>query len=508
MSVFSVNIEPGSGILGTYRDQSYKLESAFAEFVDNSTQSFFFHRDELKTTGQNDCKIVIEIYPEYIRVFDNAFGMEIEDFRRALKLNSPPSDTSGRCEKGMGLKTAATCLGSFWTVTTTEYGSDKKYSCSVDVDEVTKNSPESIDAYFEPCKKDEHYTEITIKRLNKKISEKKIHALISSLSQMYSKDIRNGDLIMTINKVPAKYEAPELRCDTTTGSAYIETFDRVFELDGQQYHFDGWVGIRKIGDSEFSGFTLFRKGRAIKIHYRPTKLLGKPNLYPYQRIVGEVNLLGDNWKPSYTKDELMWEGDLEDKFISELKIVSGNMISLSSSLRKEEKPLSEEKKRAISAKTNKLFQQNDENGISISTEQSENKDNIDIQNETAVVPNTNSTTEDAHSVDSSSSNPETNSDRICTTIQGVNYTFWIKWSDNEYDDWLKLNIRNENNEFDVCINYGLPYFGEHSKTQKELELIQKMAITVAASIVAAKKNGDKDSYKTLYIINSIIKGAK
>jgi|GEM_PF-6503576 len=33
--------------------------------------------------------------------------MEIEDFKRAIILNSPPKDKSGRNEFGMGLKTAA-----------------------------------------------------------------------------------------------------------------------------------------------------------------------------------------------------------------------------------------------------------------------------------------------------------------------------------------------------------------------------------------------------------------
>ena len=129
MEKMLVNIEPGSGILGTYRDQSYKLEGAFAEFIDNSTQSFFNNRNALAEIGQMSCKIVIEIYPEQIRIVDNAFGMEESDFRRALKLNSPPADKSGRSEKGMGLKTAATCLGSLWSVETTQYGSKNKYFC-------------------------------------------------------------------------------------------------------------------------------------------------------------------------------------------------------------------------------------------------------------------------------------------------------------------------------------------------------------------------------------------
>lgn len=501
MGTLLVNIEPGSGILGTYRNQSYKLESAFAEFIDNSTQSFFFHREQLKLLNQYSCKINIEIFPDYIRIVDNAFGMEEEDFRRALKLNSPPQDTSGRCEKGMGLKTSATCLGSLWSIETTQFNSTKKYSCLVDVDLVEKESPESIEATIEQTDKNLHYTIIEIKKLNKKITENKIRKLAEMLSEMYSKDLRNGDLVLVINKTPVKYEEPELRVNNETGSTYMDVFERSFTVDGETYRFDGWVGIRQVGNTEYSGFTLFRKGRAIKMHYRPTQLLGKPNLYPYQRIVGEVNLLGDNWEPSYTKDELMWEGELEDKFIAELKSAANEMITLSSILRKEDKPVSKEKKRAISAKVSKSFQTKSEEGIVISED-----DNDDSKNTKSEVAATEE--KEAASDVITTAVVDDEPDKIVLTIQGTVHAFWFSWANNNYDDGIKLALKNENNEYDLCVNYGLPYFGEGSKTQKELELIQKMAITIAASIITAKKNGDKEAYRTLNIINSILKSTK
>ena len=62
---FLVNIRPGSSILGTYKNQSYKIENAFAEFIDNSTQSFISHKKELAAIGQHKCHINIEIYPEF-----------------------------------------------------------------------------------------------------------------------------------------------------------------------------------------------------------------------------------------------------------------------------------------------------------------------------------------------------------------------------------------------------------------------------------------------------------
>lgn len=504
MDKMLVNIEPGSGILGTYRNQSYKLESAFAEFIDNSTQSFFFHRQELLCINQNNCTILVEISPEQIRIVDNAFGMEESDFRRALKLNSPPTDTSGRCEKGMGLKTAATCLGSLWSVETTQYGSTNKYFCCIDVDEVERNSPKSIEATVEECDLQEHYTIIEIKELNKKITNGKIQKLIKTLSEMYSKDIRNGDLNLIINNEVVKYEEPLLRVNPETGSEYMDVFERSFIVDGKTYRFDGWVGIRQVGNTEFSGFTLFRKGRAIKMHYRPTQLLGKPNLYPYQRIIGEVNLLGDNWEPSYTKDELMWEGELEERFISELKSASNAMITLSSVLRKEEKPVSKEKKKAISAKVSKTFKTENDTGIEISSNDIPMQGGDERSLETPTSSEAIGYAFDNHQSLTHDDEP----DKIEVVIQGITYTFWVVWINNNYDDGIKLNLRVENNEYDLRINYGLPYFGEGTKTQKELELIQKMAITICASIITAKKNGDKEAYRTLNIMNSIFKGAR
>ena len=173
-------------------------------------------------------------------------------------------------------------------------------------------------------------------------------------------------------------------------------------------------------------------------------------------------------------------------------------------LRKEEKPVSKEKKRAISAKVGKTFQTDDKQGIVIDVENKNNSTNPNSHTASAPQEKT-----DIYDSNSSTTNTiDDDPDRIELVIQGLTYVFWITWANNTYDDGIKLSIKNENNEFDLCINYGLPYYGEGSKTQKELELIQKMAITIAASIITARKNGDKEAYRTLNIINSIFKGTK
>lgn len=493
MEEFAVDIQPGSSILGTYKNQSYKIESALAEFIDNSTQSFFSHKEELKQLGQNSCNINIEIYPEYIKIYDNAFGMEINDFKRALKLDSPPEDRSGRSEKGMGLKTSATCLGSLWSVETTEYGSKNKYYAEVDVDNITANSPKEIMAKRDDCDENEHYTIIKIMMLNKKISANKITSLMSLLADMYSLDIRNGELVMTINKEPVKYERPDLWINQETGTSYMISFSREFTIDGKNYPFEGWVGIREKADTEFSGLTLFRKGRAIKIHYRPTKLLGKPNLYPYQRIIGEVYLLGDNWEPSYTKDELMWEGDVEDRFIEEVKSAAKSIIDKSAELRKEDKPISKESQKQIASNVNKSFK-------TVDNKQIDEIVNATVEPEIKnAVENTLKTVADIK---------ENETEKVELDIQGIHYIFNVKFENNDYNEWIKLNTINQPSEFELTINYGLPYFANFGKDKKNLEFMQKMAVTISVSILISKNNGNRDAYKILSIINTIVRSVK
>lgn len=91
-----INIRPTSGVYATYKRLSYQPWSAIAEFVDNSTQSFFDHIDLLKRIPDfNKMRIEIQ-YEEHaggrdiLTIKDNAFGMEMEEFERALILDNPP----------------------------------------------------------------------------------------------------------------------------------------------------------------------------------------------------------------------------------------------------------------------------------------------------------------------------------------------------------------------------------------------------------------------------------
>ena len=50
----SIEIRPDSGVYGTFRRISYRFWSAIAEFIDNSTQNYFEHKQDIsKAAGTN-----------------------------------------------------------------------------------------------------------------------------------------------------------------------------------------------------------------------------------------------------------------------------------------------------------------------------------------------------------------------------------------------------------------------------------------------------------------------
>ena len=147
----SIDIRPAPSVYATYRRLSYKSWYAIAEFVDNSTQSYYDHRQELREKYRLDGEIGhLQVEVSYdsekntLTITDNAYGMEVEELTRAVVLDSPPPVRTGRCEYGMGLKTAACWFGTTWTIVTSKLGSDRQYGARVHVPELVESRLENI----------------------------------------------------------------------------------------------------------------------------------------------------------------------------------------------------------------------------------------------------------------------------------------------------------------------------------------------------------------------------
>jgi len=122
-----LKFEIGSQVVFQYRRLSYKSWYALAEFVDNSTQSYFANKAALDKALEKEqeplaVRINYDSKSRQLLISDNAMGMSEEDLEAALRVGHPPQDTSGRSEFGMGLKTAASWFGNEWTITTSKLG--------------------------------------------------------------------------------------------------------------------------------------------------------------------------------------------------------------------------------------------------------------------------------------------------------------------------------------------------------------------------------------------------
>lgn len=325
-----INIRPTTSVYATYKNISYKPWSAIGEFVDNSTQSYYDNKKRLLNTKYWD-KLRVEIqyisddpdYNECIVIKDNAYGMNYNDFQRAIILDSPPINKT-RSEFGMGLKTSACWFGKKWSVETVELGSGIKYKTTVDVENLRKYKYEEIEVEESNCSNKEHGTIIRIWDLNRQIKGRSVGKTKSQLAGIYRADIRSGEIEIIYNDEKLNYVEPEILTERMAdGSETVWKQDLNFSIktENKDYNVNGFIGIREKGSTSEAGLTLLRNGRAIvggyENNYRPEEIFGKSNSFAYQRLFGEINL--DNWPVTQTKDQFDWYGGLEDELIQEIK---------------------------------------------------------------------------------------------------------------------------------------------------------------------------------------------
>lgn len=312
-----MEIQLGLDIINSYKRLSYSPWHALAEFVDNSTQSYFNNKsvlDELFEIDKENLKVDI-IYDSagdgLVRISDNSIGMSFNDLENALHVGKQPEINSGRSRYGLGLKTAACWLGNVWTVRTKKLNETKEHFITVDVLKIAGgNNTLEYRNLDKPL--NEHYTIIEITKLNKKFQGRTLGKIRDFLGSMYRVDFRNKQLKLTWQGAELKYIESELLA-ASDGSKYLKDYN--FTVDGK--HVQGWVGILKNGSRADAGFSIIHSGRVIKgwpISWRPHLLYGQlegSNDLVNQRLVGEINL--DGFEVSHTKDDILWFGDQEEE---------------------------------------------------------------------------------------------------------------------------------------------------------------------------------------------------
>lgn len=326
-----INIRPTSSVYATYKRLSYQPWTAIAEFVDNSTQSFYDHKDELMAQKYaKGLRITIDYVDDKengdrIEICDDAYGMEWHDFQRAVVLDRPPKNTNGRNEFGMGLKTAACWFGAVWSVESTRLGSKNKYYTEINIDELGKYRTEEIDVREETVSAKDHYTKIVIRNLNKRIvGSRTVGKVKELLSSIYREDIRSGLVKIYYNGHLLQFKEAPVYVEDVNGQPkeWKKPIAFTVQHEGQSLDVRGFIAIRIPGSVKDAGFTLIRRGRVIvggsEKNYRPSELFGDANSYAWQRMYGELHM--NNWPVTQAKDGFDWHNSgLEEAFIEALQ---------------------------------------------------------------------------------------------------------------------------------------------------------------------------------------------
>ena len=315
----NLNIQPQASIYALFSRLSYVEWYALAEFVDNSTASYYQHEEELKQSYFD--KLVIEInydpVTDTITIEDNAYGMELADFKRAILLDSKPS-MKGRNEFGYGLKTAATWFGSHWSVESTQLDSENCYYACIDIDDLVSSKKNDTDIVVSKANYNDHYTKISITKLNRRLNTVKIKKnIINVLNSMYRRDLKAGNIEIIYNGTTLSFsDYPILHFRNTD---WKKNINFSFEFESKTYTVSGFVGIMEPGGVEKTGFALFRNNRAIETNFKPEEIFGSSKTVTQieLKLFGELDM--DSFEVNQAKDGFSWNADLKETFIKNLR---------------------------------------------------------------------------------------------------------------------------------------------------------------------------------------------
>lgn len=333
----------GLDAISSYKRLDYTPWHALAEFVDNSTQSYFNHLDDLDIAfaGDDDAddRLVVSVLYDndtnVVRVSDNAMGMDRAELDYALEVGAPPKNTSGRSKFGMGMKTAACWFGDRWSIRTKKLGETVEFTVEVDVPKVAAGDRELPTTENPDQDPTAHYTIVEIRELNRPLRGRTQGKIRDFLSSMYRQDLRDEilDLRWQGESLSWTFSDDEFLV-AKDGSPFKKPFE--FDVDGKVVR--GWIGILERGSRAKAGFSMLHAGRVVRGwpgSWRPRSIFGQyegSNDLVNQRVVGEIEL--DDFEVTHTKDGILWFGDEEDDVERGLREVAADYVDVAKHRRK------------------------------------------------------------------------------------------------------------------------------------------------------------------------------
>lgn len=323
-TVMNFDITIGSSYLLSFKDSNLEMYMVFREFIDNSLQSFLDHKDALPNNGK--CVLSIEWSEDQIKITDNAFGMNAEEFKRALKLGeqSPNKDREDQLSVyGVGLKSAAFRAANKVSISTVQYQSGIKISTELSAATLRKSpktNPVTIEDGQSP---DLHYTVITLRDLQDTAYPKTatVSKVKENLAKIYKYFLAENTLELSINNERIEDDDPDYASDEyDVKKVTLVSNDIGFEFEGKRYPYSGTIGVLNKGDTsgKTTGLTYYQANRAIVLNDHPERLFGSKNDFRFQRVVGFIKLEGTNWPITQNKDKINWTDDLMNVFLNDL----------------------------------------------------------------------------------------------------------------------------------------------------------------------------------------------
>jgi hypothetical protein len=452
--------------LESFSRLTYKVETAIAEFVDNSTENYFKFTKELENSTP---KFQLRIYIDYdftrktLTIIDNAMGMKYDEFYRALIIAKRPQNTKGRSEFGMGLKTAASWFSKIWEVETKHLNENKAYHVKVDIPDIKSKGLNQIKIESKFDNSESHYTKITLRELNKPITEKKLEKLKLELASIYRRDIQNDKIKIYVNREELEFTYPNVLIIEDDGElvSYRKNFNEHILFQGLKYEVKGFVALRFEGSYEDTGFTLLRRGRVItggyKNGFKPPEIFKKPNSFISLRLFGEVDL--DNWPVTQAKDDFDWDGsDLKEEFIKKLKEISSSYARKAESYRVK----SDKHDSKVSEKDAESFGQATADDLSkVKQIKLDDKKPLKVETRNDIA-----------------------SYSLSIKLSSKTYNIKVSFT-NEFDSDL-FDVKFNNNDIEVIINSNYPFFDEYIGDKKLMNILQKLIVIIVLSEERAK----------------------
>jgi hypothetical protein len=343
----------GPEIVLSYKRLSYKAWYALAEFIDNSTQSYFLNQkllDPIYEAKGDLLTVKITANADYVRIEDNSIGMSEKELQHAVTLGKPPVNKGGRSQYGLGLKTAAFWFGNQVTITTKKLGAKMATTVTLVVDDIAAGKK---DVHLKKVKAgvNEHYTHILIEKLNVRIANRSKAKVKSFLTTFYKVDLEASD-----KKLRLLFNNDELTWDSEaeinkklrllhSGRPAKKRINLTIGTGENKKTVTGWAGVLKRGSRSAGGFSLLQAKRVVQTAFKPSQIFGEQeggsNNLVNQRLIGDLNV--DKFSISHTKDEILFTDEEYEELDRKLAKELQDLVDLANQSNKDVIPPSNER---------------------------------------------------------------------------------------------------------------------------------------------------------------------